>query len=129
MRNPFEEIIESYFADVFENYALEKKISEYSPEHFGDALVTYMSPTFDIRFIKDRSQIFVEFSSPGANNWFDLIEIMRAITLKEESGTIASYKYFEDDVEPQRETNQINHLAIALKPYWQKIAFYFKNKK
>jgi|SRR5215213_7901269 len=59
----------SYLLEEYE-FKIEEKI--YDPKHFGNFVITLIGD-FQVRFIKDRGQIFVDVKpSIGINDWFDL---------------------------------------------------------
>jgi hypothetical protein len=127
MKNEFENTVESYFADIITDYAVVKQESVYDPDSFGNALVSYMAADFGFRLIKDRGQIFLEFcSARSIDDWLDFIETIKAV--KKEGETLPQYDYCVGDMEPQRQKNQIRHIAAAVKPHLASIVAYLRDR-
>ena len=71
------------FVPAFDNLLQQhgfKTVEEiYRPEEFGNALIKMVSSDFQLRFTRDRSQVFVDIAPPATDRWYKLEYVLEFV--------------------------------------------------
>ena len=65
-----DETIVEAFSALFEQRRFRKTAEHYDARYFGNEVVVYTSPEMALKFVKDRSEIFVDVGPPDESSWF-----------------------------------------------------------
>lgn len=60
------------FSNLLQQYGFKKIEEMYSPEDFGNAFIKMVSSDFQLRFIRDRDQVFVDVAPIATDHWHKL---------------------------------------------------------
>lgn len=60
---------------------------EHGGTAFGDAMIELMSSAFDLRIVRDRSEISVDISPPDQGNWHRLSDVLAVVGIADSTGS------------------------------------------
>jgi hypothetical protein len=81
MAGPLKEELENRMPWLFEDLGFRVAYHDYSDQHMGDSVAELESPSFRVRFIRDKSRIQVEFASLSEpERWLELGFLWNALT-------------------------------------------------
>lgn len=66
---------------LFEKYNFQARERKYDSEHFGNAYLIVANSQLEIRFIKDRSQYFIDIRSPKDTVWHQFVRMVEFLKL------------------------------------------------
>ena len=99
MNEDFKTQILNVFAEFFEQYVFSVHDFSYDSRNFGNAVLILNSTHIDIRFIKDRGQVFIDIKPSSDVIWFRLEDILSLIP----SSEVNSRDYISHDLEKSSE--------------------------
>jgi hypothetical protein len=77
---PLRQMLLETMSWLFEDQHFEIETEQHEPRAFGDGIVVLRNDVLRLRFVNDRSQIFVEFASlHDPNKWWELTFVLEAI--------------------------------------------------
>jgi len=116
MKYIFSDQIYDKFNWMISELNLKEKEFRYNAQNFGNALIVFANKDIEIRFIKDRSQIYIEFRNSKLNSkWVDLFKILDSLKIQE------ARKRQEDILQLRPESVQMDELLIIMKNNYSNI--------
>jgi hypothetical protein len=67
------------FNNLLQRYGFKKVEEIYKPEEFGNALIKMESSDFQLRFLRDKGQSFVDISPLGTDRWYQLQYVLEFV--------------------------------------------------
>jgi len=116
MKYVFSDQIYDKFNWIISELNLKEKEFRYNAQNFGNALIVFNNKVIEIRFIKDRGQIYIDFRNNELNSkWVDLFKILDSLEISE------MRKRQEEILQLRPESVQMDELLMIMKKYYSNI--------
>jgi hypothetical protein len=114
------DLIDRHFGYLVREFGFQITSHVYHPELFGNFAVTFQRKDLQVRLIRDRDQVFVDFSLDG-KNWKDKEKILQELGVsmdRYEFGELGLWRGYE-----------IENQGIDLRKHFDLIAEYLKTEQ